>query len=268
MRRLLLIPLLFCSSWLSGTDLKPWFPRYLEFQSSFTYLHQQYYKVDEGARTIHWRSKDDFYHTGLELAYDDLCGELELTFSSTKRHHLGPDNAKATLRYQVLDDIIGDPVSLVAGVTVSQVFALSLKDISTFNHGGIEGEFHLSVGAECPCWDTWTSRWWAVGGIGLGDHGSPWLHGELAWEKNWCEQQHFRLFAEAIYGLGDENLDVFIFDGYGPIRHQSIDLGAMYRYTFECDGSLSLGYAHRLHARNCPENANIYYVTYEYPFGL
>lgn len=268
MRSLLLIPLLLTSSWLSGTDLKPWFPRYLEFQSTFTYLHQQYCDVNEGTRTIYWKSKDDFYTAGIELAYDDYCGELECTFSSTRRHHLGPDNIKGTLRYQILDDIIGDPVSLVAGVTVAQVFSLSLKDISTFHHGNLEGEFHLSVGKECPCYDTWRSRWWSVAGIGIGDHGSPWLHGEFAWEYNWCDRQRVRIYAVGIYGLGDENLDVFLFDGYGPIMHQSIDFGAMYRYTFACDGSLSIGYAHRLHARNCPSHVNIYYISYEYPFGL
>jgi hypothetical protein len=64
------------------------------------------------------------------------------------------------------------------------------------------------------------------------------------------------------------SLDVFLFDGYGPIMHQSIDFGAMYRYTFASDGSLSTGYAHRLHARNCPSHANIYYISYDYPFGL
>lgn len=268
MFRVLLFLLLTMTSLASATDLKPWFPRYLEFQSYFTYLHQQYCKVNEGTRSIYWRSKDDFYSAGLELAYDDFCGELEFTFSGTKRHHLGPDNAKATLRYQVLDDIIGDPVSLVAGVTVTQVFALSLKDISTFHHGGIEGEFHLSVGKECADWDVWSSRWWVVGGIGVGDHGSPWIHGEIAWEKNWCDRHRVRLYSVGIYGLGDENLDVFQFDGYGDIQHQSIDVGAMYRYTFDCEGSLSVGYAYRVHARNCPKEVNIYYVTYDYPFGI
>lgn len=256
------------SSLLYGTDLKPWYPRCLEFQSSFTYLHEQYCEVDEGTRVIHHPSKDDFYRAGLELAYDPFAYELEVTFSSTREHHLAPDTIQGTVRYQLLDDIVGDPVSLVTGVTVTQVFTQSLKDISTFHHGGIEAEFHVAVGRECPCYNTWVSRYFGVGGFGIADHGSPWLHGILAWEKNWFDKHHVHLYLNALYGLGDQDLNVFDFDGYGSIRHQSIDLGAQYRYIFCTYSSLTAGYAHRVHAKNGPKNTNIYYIKFNYPFGL
>lgn len=268
MRRLASLLLLCTFSTLSGTDLKPWFPRYLEIQSSFTYWHQQYSSVSEGDRSKRWRSQDDFFTVGLEAAYDTLCGELEATLASTKHRHFGADNIRATLRYQILDDILGDTVSLVAGATLSQVFSQALKDVSVFHHGGVEGELHLSVGRESTCQETWSSRWWCVGGVGLGDHGSPWLHGECAWEKNWCDTQFVRLYGIALGGLGGDSLNVKKFDGYGPIAHRSLDFGAMYRYTFPCWGTLSFTYARRLYAKNCPEKTNSYIFCYDYPFGL
>lgn len=268
MRQYYLLSMLFACSSLAGADLKPWFPRYLEIQSSAAYWHQQYNAVSEGGGSKKWKSNDDFFHLALEASYESLCGELEGTLASTKRRHFGADNVSATLRYQLLDDIIGDPVSLVAGATVSQVFSQALKDVSVFHHGRIEGELHLSVGRESTSWEVWTSRWWGVGAVGVGDHGSPWLRGEFAWEKNWCNTQFLRFYAMVLGGLGENSLNVYDFDGYGPIAHRSIDVGAMYRYTFPYGTTLSVAYARRLYAKNCPEKTNCYYFAYDYPFGL
>jgi len=267
-KKLLLATSLLCAP-ASATDLKPWFPRYLEFQAKGTFLHQQYCEVDSGSKTLSKESKDDFYTASLELAYDPFCGEIEATCAATGRHHLGPDNIKATLRYQILDDITGDSVSLVAGISLAQVFALALKDISSFHHGGIEGELHLSVGKENSCLSTWNSRWWAVGGIGVGDHGSPWLHGEAAWEKNWEDKYRFRLFMDALYGTGHNSLHLNRpFHGYGGIRHQSIDIGGLFRYATDCALLIDLSYARRVHAANSPKDVNLYVIAVTYPFGI
>lgn len=254
---------------LAATDLKPWFPRSLEFQPRFTYLHQQYTEVDTGRGVCCKRSKDDFYTASLELAYAEYCGEIETTFAGTGSHHLGPEDVSLTLRYQLFDDVIGDPVSLVAGVTLSQVFSLALKDISTFYHGTAQGEIHAAIGRECSTWTTWSSRWWVVGAFGAGDHGSPWIRGEAAWEKNILEMQQVRFFIHTLYGLGRNDLELNVpFEGYGPIRHQSVDVGLQYRYTFDCDSILSAGFIRRVYSRNCPKDVNIYFVRYLYPFGL
>ncbi len=269
MLKRLCFSLLFLPLFVQATDLKPWFPRYLEIQSRFTYLHQQYCKVDVDGDTFHKRSKDDFYTGSLELAYDKYCGELEMTFSGTGRHHLGPDSLVGTFRYQLMDDITGDAASIVAGVSVSQVFSLSLKDISTFHHGGIEGEFSVAVGREFTCRDTWSARAWAVAGVGVGDHGSPWLHGILALEKNFGLGNRFRVYAETLDGLGGKDLDISKdFGGYGSVCHQSIDIGVLYRYGFGCDSSLSVGYETRVLANNCPKQVQVLYFRYLYPFGL
>lgn len=252
-----------------ATDLKPWFPRYLEIQSRFTWSHQYYSSIDGGSKIYKKTAKNDFYTGSLELAYFNLCGEVEGTFSSTGSHHLAPDSINATLRYQILDDVIGDPVSLVAGITVNQVFSLALKDINVFHHSHFEGEVHLAVGKEVTCHDTWITRYWGVAGIGVGDQGSPWLHFEAAWEKNWFYGQITRVFANSLFGLGKENLSLYHpFKGYGSIRHQSIDLGALHRYTFENDLEITLGAFFRVYSKNCPRNVSGFFLSLLYPFGL
>jgi len=269
LRLLLLGGCLSVTSLCSGTDLKPWYPRYLEFQSRFTYLHQQYSEIDTKVGCIERGANNDFYTGSLQLAYDVYCGELETTFSGTRRHHLGPDNIKGTFRYQILDDVIGDPVSLVAGVSLSQVFSLALKDVSVFHHGQLEGELNVALGSECSTWTSWLSRWWTIVALGTGDHGSPWVRGELDWEYNWHEKHRLRIFTDMLFGLGGQRLRLFVpFEGYGPVRHQSVDFGVVYRYALVSDGALSIGYSRRLFARNCPKEVNFYFVQFLYPFGL
>lgn len=261
--------LLFFPIALVATDLKPWFPRYLEIQGHLNYLYQQYSKVKSGDASLKFKSKDHFFSGSLELAYEKYCAEIELMFSATRKHQFEPDSASATFRYQLFDDIIGDAASVVLGGTLTQVFIGSLKDLSTFHHGQFEGELTLAIGKEIPCQDTWSLRGWGVAGLGLADHGSPWLHAIAAFEKNFNFGRHLRLYGEFIKGLGGHDLNLSKkFHGYGSISHESLDCGVMYRYGLDCDSSLSLGVASRVYAKNCPKDPVFVYVSYLYPFGL
>lgn len=241
-----------------STEYQPWFPQSLQIQSRSTYVHQNYNEVNGLFGDLDETSKDDFYTQGFELAYDRYDGELEITVSATARHTLGPDNIKLNFRYLILDDVIDDPISLAVGLTASQVFRLALEDVSSFHHGLFEGEFYISLGKECAPKADWVSRWWVVSGIGLGDHGSPWLHEEIAYERRFECFQTVRLFATGLFGLGGERLNLFDhFDGYGPIHHQSIDLGMRYSIAVPIfDATLSLEFARRVYAKNFPTGVN------------
>ncbi len=264
------IPLFFIPFTLSATDLKPWFPRYLEIQPQVTFLHTQYNLVDKGKKNGRKKTRDGFLNGSVEIAYDAFCGEIEANFCSENYKNFVTNDLSGTLRYQVFDDVIGDPVSVVVGATVRQVFDPGLKNITVFYHGGIEGEFHLSVGKEFSRESMWTSRAWTDCSLGIADHGSPWIKGEVCWEKNWCETDFFKLFAQGIYGLGHHDLHLSRpFNGYGSIRQQAIDVGASYKQLFVCNGSsLTFGYSRRVHAANCPKEVNTVFLTYLHPFGL
>lgn len=162
-----------------------------------------------------------------------------------------------------------DPVSLTGGITISQVFKPGLRNLSSFNHGGIQAEGHVAVGKEYSCMQFWTSRLWGVVGFGLADMGSPWILANAAWEHNWWNNHHAQLYVRTLWGLGHNSLSLCDnFRGYGPIGHHSVDIGARYSYLF-CNGAnLSAEYGFRVYARDCPRAVNIISIIFFYPLKL
>jgi len=251
----------------SATELIPWYGNDLEIETRATYLFQSYRSVDGscGKRS----SNDHFLTLSALVPYDCWCAELEATWADTCKPSFGWDNFRLTGRYRILDDIIGDCVTLVTGVTLTKAFRPARRDISSFHHGGIEVEGHVTVGQEVSCEQFWTSRWWGVLGLGVGDVGSAWIRGDAAWETNICERHIIRLFGKTLWGLGGRKLCVRKFHGYGSIHHQSIDLGLRYSYwTDLCDITLAVEYSRRVYAKNFPRRADHIMLRLLYPFGL
>lgn len=258
-------------AWLSATELSPWFgPEFdIELRSTFQYQLYKHLRSPDGF--IRHHSNDTFYTLSAALSAFGYSGELETTVAHTNKQRPAFDNFRLTGRYQILDDVPGiDPVSLVAGLTVTKAFWHSLHDVSSFHHGEIEAEAHLSIGKEFSFKQFWKNHLWAVAGIGIGDHGSPWFRANVYWDKNWWDRHFLRIFAHTLWGLGGNNLRRDKrFPGYGPIQHRSIDLGVRYSYEFECLGKLSLEYAQRLYAYNFPFQDHLFLISFRYrlPFA-
>lgn len=254
---------------LAATDLKPWFGP-LRLEGRITNIVQYYPSVDTKHGASYRSDCGDFTDYSLEAALLDMvAAQLEVVTAATRHRCFGLDSIKLTGRYLWLNDIVADPVSLTTGVTVSQVFKPSKHDIAIFHHGGIECELHAAVGQETSCEEFWTSRWWAVGGFGFADQGYPWLRANINWEQNWWDLHRFRVFAHSLWGLGHKNLySAYHFKGYGPIRHQSIDLGLRYTKGFAYNIDLSFEYAYRVYSHNCPERVNHFVVNLFCPISL
>lgn len=270
-----LVLLCLLSFTLNATELRPWLERELEIQPQVTGIYQTYNHISTPHGNINHHAHDGFLTGSAALTVFDWSAEVEATFADTRRQRPACDNLRLTGRYRWLDDISGDDfISLTTGITITQAFRHSVHDISSFHHGKFEQELHVAIGKEFPYEEYpytafWNSHWWAVAAIGTADVGSPWLRAEAAWEKNWCNEQQLRIFAHVLWGLGHNNIKhTEDFDGYGPIQHQSIDLGVRYSYLFEFGGTLSMEYAHRVHAHNFPANANLLLFNFLYPFSL
>ena len=255
---------------LDATELSPWYPRDLELQPQASYCYQTYHTVDTVHGFAHRPAYNHFLDLSLSGAYSQYAVEIETLLAATRHRTFGFADLRLTGRYQWFDDVIGDPLSLTTGLTVAQVFEQARHDLSCFYHGGIEFEFHVAAGQECTCREFWQSRYWGVLGFGFADQGSPWLRANVAWEHNWWDTQEVTFFINSLWGCGGEGLHLHHkhFHGYGPIHHQSIDIGFNYSYGLECGGVLSCGYAHRLYALNCPRCVNNWCVSFLYPFGL
>ncbi len=241
---------------LFATDFAPWYGNDLEFHPRETYIFQKY-----------CNNTNNILISGLEGSYDVYQIDAELNLSHTKARRFGFDDFHLTGRYRFLNDIVGDPVSVVAGVTLIRACHKSVKDKNTFHHGLNEAEFTASVGKEESMGDDWTSRSWALGALGTSDRGSPWARLDLVWEKNYCHRRFLRIFANSLFGFGSRNLHSRHFSGYGDIRHRSIDLGFEYKMYVIETSELTLGYSYRPYAENFPKQVNSFMIRLMYPFG-
>lgn len=268
---------------LMAFETMPWFNKNVEIELRSTYLFQTYPSIQSAHHFKRYSSSDHFLTLGAETSIPGIAltymglpdwigavdGEIEVELAGTNHRHFGFDSATATLRNQWLDDVIGDPVSLVTGITAIQACQESLRDPSSFHHGKIEGEFHLSIGKEITSSSTWTSRFWGFGSFGCADIGSPWIRGNLNWEHLFCDQRSLiRIFANTLWGLGNREFNLNSFHGYGPIKHQSIDIGLRYSYNFDIWGVAALEYSYRPFARNFPQHVNRILVNYTFPYGF
>lgn len=254
---------------LFATDLNPWYGRDLEIETNAIFRYQRYYVIKTPSRNLRYHSNDQFYTVNAGLSAFDFRAELEATLANTRKQNPAFDNARLTVRYKVWNDILGDFLTLTPGITLTQACKHSVHDLSSFHHGKLEAEFHLAFGREFSCAEFWYRRFWGVVGIGTADVGSPWLRGDFNWEENWCDQQQLRLFILTLWGLGGNNIHCrHSFKGYGPIHHQSIDLGVGYSYLFEFGAKVSLDVTHRVYAYNFPSQANQFVLSVFYPFGF
>jgi len=250
-----------------AVDLKPWYETDFELYPRIDFLYQHYSLVDSSSGSKHRSSNDLFMTLGISGSYTPWEAWIESNFAHTRRRCFGFDNFRVAGRYQWMSDTVADPVCLTTGLILTVSTENALKDISSFHHAIFEAEANISVGKETICLQDWITRYWGVFGMGMGIQGYPWIRCDLAWEKKSCENLLFGLFLNSLWGLGNHSLSFHHFDGYGNVRHRSIDIGA--RVTKDsCWGIFSFEYAHRVYACNFPAHANLVLLRYCYPFGL
>lgn len=262
---LVLLPL-----FVGATEFAPWFGRYGEIELRTTAFFQFYPYIATPIHPNCYSSFDQFCNLSVVSSVDTVSAEAELSFANTRHRSFGFDCVRLTGRYLLMNDIIGDWLSLTAGVTLIGAGYQALRDLSSFHHGTLELETHIAFGKEVSSHCYWVQRWWGFFAYGVANKGKPWLRGDLTWEKNLCDLQQIQVSVHSLWGIGNRNIfDFKHFPGYGPFRHRSVELG--FRYTFilkRLDGRFSLEYARRLYAQNFPAAANRVMLRLYFPFGL
>lgn len=262
---LLLLPAL-----LSGTELKPWFDTdYLPVWRN-SYAFEDYDRIDTGEGKVAIDGRNHLFDSSMSLTLDDsYAGEFEILASATSSRDFSFESGKFTGRMQLADDVIGDPLSIVAGLSLITPTRQARNDVNLLYHGLFECEVHVSFGREHAPMAHWESRWWSTFIVGLANRGSPWLSARIAWERQFCYNQRLELFVDGFGGCGHHDLVLSRpFMGYGGIAYRGIDLGLVYRYLTPCYGVFSLGYRWRPYARNLPLCVQQGLVQWDYEIKL
>ncbi|MBA2727327.1 MAG: hypothetical protein H0U49_04040 [Parachlamydiaceae bacterium] len=268
---------LMCPPLLSfAVERAPWLPQDYVIQTNAGYLFEDYQQVASSHSTFHKPATNHFFNFNVGGAYYNYTtdrnwyAEADLLLASNAKQHFGMDSFFLGGRYLLLDDVgLEDPFSLVVGGELTKATKRGLHNLGSFHHGQVEMEIFLSAGKEFDCREFWVFRSWGSLGLGVADVGSPWLVGSMNFERNYRNFHRFMCSLEGLYGWGGNSLHPNMhFKGYGPIKHRSLDLTFSYAYSLECEGTFSIAYTHRVYASNFPSNANMLFLSINYPFSL
>lgn len=247
--------LLVCATATSGyaTQYCPWFNPPFELDLRLSYLFTDITTIASKQGTFRAPSKHHTLHTSLAMTpwpYWNFEGELFLTHAS----EISPfyEASRITLRYNWLDDIEGDYLSLVTGVTATFPGSHFLHNVGFLYRAPVESEFHLTLGREWFCDNAWIFRLWGLGGYGVATRGSPWFH-SLGWIE-YKPHPHFELgvFTEGYWGLGQMDLlPLQPFPGYGSIQYKRVNIGGEICFEMEYLGDLMLLGWYNIYAREC-----------------
>ncbi len=251
-------------------ETMPWLGDQYEFdlESSFTY--SRYRKVQGASKQIKGPSND--YDLLFDLGYTvypDLDARIELELAETPRQPFNWRSAAFQIRYQWLDDIAGDPLSVTTGFNFRGVPHHALRDVSCPYASYANFELTVALGKEWSKGQMWTMRTYGWASMGIASRGLPWSQQLAMYQINVDDVHEFSFFAFGDLGFGGkQHVDVHRFNGWGEFQHQSIDLGAAYGYEFTIWGKLTATYAYRVFAHNFPERVNFFTLNYTLPFSL
>jgi len=258
--------LLISTAWC--TEYSPWFNPPFEFQGHISYLYEHANRVQSPKGNFSEKTRNSSLHLGAFVTpWPSWNVEAEIFLTHTSHVDFDCEAGWLTVRYAWLDDISGDPISLVTGATLSFPTTHFLHEFSFPYHGHANAELHATVGKEWKRGCDWLVRAYGLSGFGCGERGSPWVHALGVFEYHPLPCVLFGTFIEALYGLGNNDLTPH-FNGYGSIGHQNIDLGVKMEYEIRYVGTLRLLAWHTIHARNFIMDAWGGSVTLFVPFNI
>lgn len=254
----------------------PWFAPAFELQPSLLYAFQYYSTLkDDHLKDDHsdqrCPSKDHFLDLHNSVTWmQEWQFSFGYSLAQTSRYRfLHGNRFSLEARYLLLDDVIGDPVSLYVGIKGLQNSSQARHDPSILCHGSIGAELEVAVGKEWAAMTDWSRRSWAKLALGAADLGSPWLSALAAGEWKCTPFLLLGACAQWLAGLGKKQISCYNFQGYGSLRHRTVDLCAYLRAELPCQrGALTCSYSCRCYAKNSPNKAQQVMVSYLYPFGL
>ncbi len=248
----------------------PWLGNVYEFEFHTDFCYSQYAKIDRAIEQPSYAYNNYVTDASLSLtASPKIDVEIELDMARTPHQTYGFRSAAFQIRYLFLDDIVGDLVTFNMGLNTRAVTGRAVADVSSPYASYWNGEATVSIGKEFTRDEDWKTRGYALGSVGLANHGSFWNRYKAAYEARIGSYQALEVFSVGYFGYGGEKrVNIDQFRGWGFIQHRSIDVGAKYRYLFQFWGSLSVSYACRVWAVSYPEREQSIEFSYSLPFSI
>jgi len=259
--------LLFTSSvW--AFEESPWFsePYLFEFRPAFTWGY--FSEVEGGSESFSSNTQDLVLNLGV-ATMSNIEAQVDLQFWGSKQKSFNFESMAVQLRYLVLDDLVGDLISLTAGANFRVVPFWRLQDVAMPYHYVSNLEAVVSAGKEFSSGPYWYFHLYGLGAFGWANKGAPWLRFLLEGRYNIQNTHRLSGICRSYIGLGDKRtVDVSNFDGYYDVYHRSIDLAASYYYHFREWGDLGVEGGYRVFARAYPEWNRYIMIEWKVPFSI
>jgi hypothetical protein len=260
---------LICSSSLGAAQMSPWLGNLYEFEGAVSQerRHSSHLTTEDGtvSKSLHSNV------TTLSLGFtpkEDIGVGLELAMAESQSVGYSFDALRGQVRYNLLNDLTDDPISLTAGVSGSVSPMRHVHDLSTQNHGHIEGQFDLAAGFEFGYADKSFWRTWAGGYTGVADKGAPWLGGSLHLERHISDTHTVGAFLLAEKGFSKHKLHhAPDFRSWAQTGYSYDEVGLEYTYTFFGVASCQAKISKCLHASNCPSGVWSFLLAVNIPFS-
>ena len=261
---------LLLSSRLYAVEESPWIGNLYEFNIQSKETYSRYRWIDSAFKQPSYAYNNYVTDVGISFVpAENLDLGLELEMARTPFQLYGFRSSALGARYVLLDDIAGDPLSLTLGLNLRAVSSRSVRDVSSPYASYMNYEITTALGKEFSEKGFWISRFYALGSIGIANHGSVWNRAYAAFEKCFFQTQVIKVFTVGYFGYGPKKIvDSNNFYGWGEVCHRSIDCGIQYRYGLSVWGEIGLSYAYRVLARSYPQNTQTAEISYTLPFSF
>lgn len=225
---------------LSAVSLNPWFDPIFDIKKKATIGYRTGKEVD--ALSV----KGEVETT----VWTDIKAGIDVDAAKTNKNGFSFEAIRFTGLYRFQNDILGDPISIVGGMTLSFPRSAFRRDVSVFEPSPSYLEAHLIVGKEeVDCLD-WSRRKWAYITFGAGTKASSWLKTKLFYEINLYDWGYASFSLATLSGFGSNHL--FPFKSYSHVAYRELGFGIDYFYDI-----YRIGIKETLYKRHYPSSFKV-----------
>ena len=250
---------------------KPWLGNLFELQLTAGYSYQHYRKIHMDPEPIYLGTNSNYFDARLAMVLlPTLNMGVKAGTSKIMGQNLYFETAELFAQYLMLDDIVGDPVSMTLNLTVASTQRKPRRNLGRFHHGPMSAELGVSIGREWALGSIFTSRIWINANLGGSTRSSLYTEESAAVEVNFIDRVRLGVVGVFHAGFGTKRLSleqISNFDGYRHIAYRAIDAGVNLKYRWGVWGDLKFEFLRRFWGRSCPQNGYEVRVVYHLPFS-
>ena len=255
------LSLLLCTSPLLGLEFDPWFNPPLEFHLIPAYVYGQGYKVYSPAGNFDDFGYSHWVECNLEVSpWPNWDVQLQVEAADTDQTAFTFVGGTACIRYNWMDDTVGNPFSLTTGVMFTGIRNVYIQEDSFYFNGHFNTEIGASIGRACyQCQsDLWKQRAWLYAGFGIAEIGAPWFNSFLEWDLRLSETIVWEWQMNFLFNFASDNYLANVpFPGYANLGYKVINLSTDFVFELPNVGELTLYALYNIYG----SNTTAYYWT-------